>query len=207
MHPENGLRAAIDADQIAAFEWSATRVRGRPRIVAGASEGESEFEAVARMGYAGRSAERPHDVRIGGRRATPIIGLRSPTGRRSARRRRYHRRRLLGRAGVARRPVRRRRRRFPCPRPGLFRRARSPGTRLPTSASPAARCTRPSLPRSRAASWRRRSTPGISPAMRNGCTARCAPARPNGCAPACRSRSTSSRPRCPPAGRSIARIR
>jgi hypothetical protein len=37
MHPTTGLRATIDADQIAAFEWAAVRVSQAVwRIVAGA---------------------------------------------------------------------------------------------------------------------------------------------------------------------------
>src|SRR5580704_10151123 len=54
MHPETGLRARLDADQIAAFEWAATRCSlAVRRIVSGVKEGDSELEAAARMGYAG----------------------------------------------------------------------------------------------------------------------------------------------------------
>jgi hypothetical protein len=54
MHPETGLRATIDAEQIAAFEWVATRVSLAVwRIVSGVREGMSEFDAVARMAHAG----------------------------------------------------------------------------------------------------------------------------------------------------------
>ncbi len=49
MHPETGLRAMIAADQIAAFEWAATRCSlALWRIVSGVREGDSEFSAVAR---------------------------------------------------------------------------------------------------------------------------------------------------------------
>jgi hypothetical protein len=54
MHPETGLRATIDADQLAAFEWAATRCSlALSRVVSGVQEGESEFDAVRRMDYSG----------------------------------------------------------------------------------------------------------------------------------------------------------
>jgi hypothetical protein len=85
MHPETGLRSAIDADQIAAFEWAATRCSlGLWRIVSGVREGDGEFDCVARMGYAGD----PLNVHTMFASASPgeaVIGLRSPSARRPRR--------------------------------------------------------------------------------------------------------------------------
>lgn len=81
MHPQNGLRAVIDADQIAAFEWAATRCSlALWRIVSGIREGDSEFDAVSRMGYAGDPLN-VHTMFASGNSGTAIIGLRGPTGR------------------------------------------------------------------------------------------------------------------------------
>ena len=82
MHPEMGLRAAIDADQIAAFEWAATRCSLAVwRIVSGVREGDSEFDAVARMAYAGDPLN-VHTMFASASPGATIVGLRSPTGRR-----------------------------------------------------------------------------------------------------------------------------
>lgn len=82
MHPETGLRAIVDADQIAVWEWSATRVSLAVRaIVQGAQEGDTEFDAVARMGYGGDPLN-VHTMLATSAPDEPIIGLRSPTGRR-----------------------------------------------------------------------------------------------------------------------------
>lgn len=85
MHPETGLRATLDADQIAAFEWAATRVSLAVRaIVEGVREGDSEYDAVMRMGYAGD----PMNVHTMFSTSPPgeaIIGLRSPSARRPSR--------------------------------------------------------------------------------------------------------------------------
>jgi hypothetical protein len=81
MHPEDGQRAAIDADQIAAFEWAATRCSlALWHIVAGVRAGDSEFAAVARMNYAGDPLN-VHTMFASAGPGEPIIGLRSPTGR------------------------------------------------------------------------------------------------------------------------------
>jgi hypothetical protein len=81
MHPEDGLRATIDADQIAAFEWAATRCSlALWHIVSGVREGDSEFDAVARMNYAGDPLN-VHTMFASAGRGTPIIGLRSASGR------------------------------------------------------------------------------------------------------------------------------
>jgi hypothetical protein len=54
MHPESGLRATVDADQIAAFEWAAARSSAALwRAITGIRSGDSELKAAARMGYAG----------------------------------------------------------------------------------------------------------------------------------------------------------
>ena len=81
MHPETGLRATIDADQIAAFEWAATRCSlALWRIVSGVREGDSEFNAVARMGYAGDPLN-VHPMFASSGPGEPVLGLRSPTER------------------------------------------------------------------------------------------------------------------------------
>jgi Xaa-Pro aminopeptidase len=82
MHPETGLRAVIDADQIAAFEWAATRCSLAVwRIVCGVRAGDTEFAAVARMAYEGDPLN-VHTMFASASPGTPVIGLRSPTGRR-----------------------------------------------------------------------------------------------------------------------------
>lgn len=81
MHPENGVAVAIDADQIAEFEWAATRCSlATWRIVSGVREGDSEFDAVSRMGYAG-DALNVHSMFASASKGEPVIGLRSATGR------------------------------------------------------------------------------------------------------------------------------
>jgi len=82
MHPETGLRARLDADQIAAFEWAATRCSLAVwRIVSAVREGDSEYDAVARMGYAGDPLN-VHTMLVSASAGEPVIGLRSPTSRR-----------------------------------------------------------------------------------------------------------------------------
>jgi hypothetical protein len=81
MHPETGLRAAIDADQIAAFEWAATRCSlALWRIVSGVREGDSEFSAAARMGYSGDPLN-VYPMFASSSPGAPVLGLRSPTER------------------------------------------------------------------------------------------------------------------------------
>ena len=81
MHPETGLRSSIDADQIAAYEWSATRASLAVwNIVSNVRPGDSEFLAASRMNYQGDplnchtmfSAAGPDEF---------IVGLRSPSSR------------------------------------------------------------------------------------------------------------------------------
>lgn len=84
-HPETGLRSNLDADQIAAFEWAATRVSLAVRaIVEGVREGDSEYDVVARMGYAGDPLN-VHTMLATSPPGEGIIGLRSPTARRPQR--------------------------------------------------------------------------------------------------------------------------
>jgi hypothetical protein len=82
MHPETGLRAQVDADQIAAWEWSATRCSlALWQIVSGVHEGDTEYDAVARMRYTGEPIN-VHTMFASAAPGEPVIGLRSPTGRR-----------------------------------------------------------------------------------------------------------------------------
>ncbi len=81
MHPVTGLRAVVDADQIAAHEWGAARAAAALwRVLAGTQAGESEFVAAARMGYAGEVLT-AHVMLASGDRQSPVIGMRSPTAR------------------------------------------------------------------------------------------------------------------------------
>lgn len=81
MHPADGLRAIVDADQIASFEWAAARASAALwRIVRHIREGDSEFEAAARMGYAGEALN-CHMMLASSDSSAPVIGLRSPTAR------------------------------------------------------------------------------------------------------------------------------
>lgn len=85
MHPETGLAASIDADQIAAFEWNAVRCSSAVwRIVAGVREGDAEYEAVAKMGYAGDPLN-VHTMFASASPGEPVIGLRSATARKVGR--------------------------------------------------------------------------------------------------------------------------
>ncbi|TPG14207.1 Xaa-Pro aminopeptidase [Sphingomonas koreensis] len=86
LHPETGLRSYVDADQIAVFEQAA--MRGSEMVWGILSQvcvGDTEREAVGRMGYQGD----PFNVHMmfasGGTGDGPIIGLSSPSGRRIAR--------------------------------------------------------------------------------------------------------------------------
>jgi Xaa-Pro aminopeptidase len=82
MHPVTGLRAVVDADQIAAYEWGAARASAALwRILAGVREGERELEAAARMGFAGEPMT-CHAMLTSGSVAAPVVGMRSPGGRR-----------------------------------------------------------------------------------------------------------------------------
>lgn len=81
MHPENGLRAIVDADQIAANEWAAVRAsRAVWNIVSGIREGDDEFIAAARMSYAGDPVN-CHTMFSAAGPGETLMGLRSPNGR------------------------------------------------------------------------------------------------------------------------------
>ena len=79
-NPVDGLRATNSADQIAAFEWAASRAsRAIARIVAGTRPGLTELEAVSAMGYAGEPLS-AHVMYSSGPQVA--VGLRSATARR-----------------------------------------------------------------------------------------------------------------------------
>ncbi|CDX36145.1 Xaa-Pro aminopeptidase [Mesorhizobium sp. ORS 3359] len=81
MHPVEGLRAVVDADQIAEAEWGASRASMAVwRIVTGFTLGESELAAASRMGYAGEPMS-CHPMFASNDTSGPVIGLRSPTAR------------------------------------------------------------------------------------------------------------------------------
>lgn len=84
MHPENGERAVVDADQIAVFEWAAVRASQAVwRAVSGARPGMSEFEIAGLMGYQGEPLS-CHTMMASAAPGGHVIGLRSPTARRLA---------------------------------------------------------------------------------------------------------------------------
>ena len=85
MHPETGLRAVVDVHEIAAMEWGAARASAAVwRIVQGARDGDDEFTAAARMAYAGEPLS-CHVMFASASPGGPVIGLRSPNGRRLVR--------------------------------------------------------------------------------------------------------------------------
>ncbi len=82
MHPETGLRSVVDVDQIAAFEWIAARASAMLwRVVSNARVGDTEFEALGRLGYEGDPLN-VHTMFASASPGEPVIGLRSPTARR-----------------------------------------------------------------------------------------------------------------------------
>lgn len=81
MHPTDGLRAVVDADQIAEAEWGASRSSMAVwRIIRGFRLGDSELSAASRMGYAGEPMN-CHPMLASAGPSAPVIGLRSPTAR------------------------------------------------------------------------------------------------------------------------------
>ncbi len=85
MHPTHGLRAVVDADQIAEAEWAATRASLAVwRIVSGFTLGDNELLAASRMGYAGEPMN-CHPMFTTGDASRPVIGLKSPSARQAAR--------------------------------------------------------------------------------------------------------------------------
>lgn len=83
LHPTEGLRAHLEVEQIAAFEWAAARATAAVgRIQRGLRPGLTEFGAVANMAYEGDLLA-THILFASG--TGPIVGLRSPGTRRIAR--------------------------------------------------------------------------------------------------------------------------
>ena len=81
MHPATGLRAVVDADQIAAHECGAARASAAVwRILMGVREGDSEIEAASRMGYGGEPLS-CHVMLASSDVSAPVVGLRSPSAR------------------------------------------------------------------------------------------------------------------------------
>jgi hypothetical protein len=81
MHPSAGLRATIDADQIALNEWGTARASAAVwRIVERTRLDISELEAASVMGYAGEVLTAHVMYATGDARET-VIGMRSPGGR------------------------------------------------------------------------------------------------------------------------------
>ena len=81
MHPATGLRAIVDADQIALNEWGAARAsQAVRRIVEAVRLGATELEAAGAMGYAGEVLT-AHVMLATGDSGRDVIGLRSPGGR------------------------------------------------------------------------------------------------------------------------------
>lgn len=81
MHPQDGLRAVVDVHQIAVNEWGASRASDAVwRVIQGVREGDSEFAAAARMGYAGEVLT-AHMMMASASAGSPVVGLRSATDR------------------------------------------------------------------------------------------------------------------------------
>jgi Xaa-Pro aminopeptidase len=81
MHPVDGQRARVSADQIAFAEWSATRTAAAVfRLLRSARPGMTEREIVANMGYAGEVMS-THAIFATASRGEALNGLRSATGR------------------------------------------------------------------------------------------------------------------------------
>ncbi len=81
MNPANGLRAIVDADQIALHEWGAARASAAVwRMIAAARPGASELAAASAMGYAGEVLT-AHVMFASAGAGADVVGLRSPGGR------------------------------------------------------------------------------------------------------------------------------
>lgn len=81
MDPQEGLRSVVDVHQLAAIEWGAARASAAVRrIVSGIREGDDEFLAASRMGYAGEELS-CHMMLASASPGSPVVGLRSPNGR------------------------------------------------------------------------------------------------------------------------------
>jgi hypothetical protein len=81
MHPDTGDRSSVDADQIAVFEWGASRASAAVRRVVGAARtGISELELAVSFGYAGEVMS-CHPMLSSAAYPDPVIGLSSPSAR------------------------------------------------------------------------------------------------------------------------------
>ncbi|MGV3490162.1 MAG: M24 family metallopeptidase [Devosia sp.] len=81
MHPDTGDRSTVDADQIAVFEWGASRASASVlRIVRAARDGMSELELGSHFGYAGEVLS-CHSMLSSASSPNPVIGLSSPSAR------------------------------------------------------------------------------------------------------------------------------
>lgn len=81
MNPVDGLRAIIDADEIAQLEWGSARASAATwNIVAGAKPGMSELECASLMGYAGEPLT-CHVMMSATTAPDSLIGLSSPSAR------------------------------------------------------------------------------------------------------------------------------
>jgi|SRR5690625_29261 len=79
MHPTKGMRAYNEIEQIAVFEWGATRASSALwKIVKGTTPGVSEMKAVSNMGYSGEPLT-AYVMYASGK--DEIVGLRSPNSK------------------------------------------------------------------------------------------------------------------------------
>lgn len=81
MNPVDGIRAIVDADEIAQMEWGSARASSAVwKIVQGSKPGMSELECAALMEYAGEPLT-CHVMMSGASAPQNLIGLSSPSGR------------------------------------------------------------------------------------------------------------------------------
>lgn len=81
MHPQDGLRSIVDADQIAAFEWASTRASASVwNVVTKARPGQLEIEAGRNFLYAGEPLS-AHTMFASGNASHAIHGLNSAGAR------------------------------------------------------------------------------------------------------------------------------
>jgi len=81
MHPHDGARSVVDADQIAAFEWASTRASASVwNVVSRTRPGQREIEAAANFLYAGEPLS-AHSMFASGDASHAIHGLNSAGAR------------------------------------------------------------------------------------------------------------------------------
>ncbi len=205
MHPTSGLRSIIDVDQIALHEWGAARASAAVwRILTGTRIGVTEHEAASVMGYSGEVLS-AHVMYATGDSSHPVIGLRSPGGRIANRGDGVTAGvgfwgGLSARAGLIADHDEAFLKTAAAYFDGLIAWYEAADIGVAGEAVFAA-----VTERSRAAVCGRPSIRATSPGTTNGFIRRFGRARPSASRPACRFRSTSFRPRCGQAGRSIAR--